>query len=201
MNVKAAGKYHHGDLRSALVEAALDAIGEEGPQRFSLRALAQRLNVSHAAAYRHFRNKDALLQAVAIEGLTRLAIILQRSGQGTESVADTMLQSALAYVRFGLENAGLYQVMFSRTTQDDPVSRQAADDVLAVSARLIEQAQQAGQVRSGNAYEQARAAWAMVHGLLDLELRRQFGERRREDVLEQAENLLGAFFQGLITRG
>ena len=201
MNVKAVGRYHHGDLHRALLEAAMDAIDEEGPQRFSLRALAQRLNVSHAAAYRHFRNKDALLQAVAIEGLWRLAAILQESGQGVQGVAETMLRGALAYVRFGLDNPGLYQVMFSRTTQDHPASRQAADEVLAVSAKLIVQAQQAGQVRSGDPYEQARAAWAMVHGLLDLELRKQFGERRREDVLEQAENLLGAFFQGLITQG
>ena len=197
MDPKAQGKYHHGDLRRALIESAIGAIDEVGPHKFSLRALAHDLNVSHAAAYRHFRNKDDLLVAVAIEGLKRLAAELVKAAEGSEQPAATLQQGALAYMRFGLDNPGLYQVMFSGITQRNETSRAAADGVMAMTAQLFVRAQQAGSVLEDDPYQQARAAWAMLHGLIDLEQRKQFGEREREEVMSHAEAILLAFLKGL----
>lgn len=199
MEPKACGKYHHGDLRRALLEAAIAAIARDGPRRFSLRAVAHELHVSHAAAYRHFRNRDGLLRAVSIEGMQRLQRALLEAAQDSPSPTETVRRCAMAYVLFGLDNPGLYQVMFSEPTQRHDEARGAADAVLEMTAGIVEQAQCGGGVRPGDPFELARAAWAMLHGLVDLEQRRQLGDRSTEAVMEHAELLLETFFQGLFT--
>lgn len=198
MEPKKDGTYHHGDLRRALVEAAMDNVSRRGPQRFSLRAVAKQLNVSHAAAYRHFRNKESLLCAVSVEGFRRLAASLEEAASEASDIGDAIVAFGLAYVHFGLENAGLYQAMFSEVTQRHDDSRNTANQVLAVSADLLARAQRIGRVRPGDPFEQARAAWSMVHGLVDLNLRLQFGERSDHEVLQQASVLLEAFLHGLM---
>ncbi len=200
MDPKAKGKYHHGDLRNALVEAAIRAIDRDGAERFSLRALAQRLKVSHAAAYRHFRNKDDLLLAVALEGLGRLSAALIEAGQSAEDPFERLTRGAQAYMRFGLDNPGLYQVTFSGLTLRDEATRAAADGTLALTTQLFQQAQEAGKVRRDDPYQQARAAWAMLHGLIDLEQRGQFGERSRKEVMGNAQAILMAYLDGLAIR-
>ncbi len=198
MEPKASGKYHHGDLRRALLDAAIAAIDKQGLQRFSLRAITQELNVSHAAAYRHFRSRDALLQAVSIEGLQLLSRQLLETARDSQGPTDTVRRCALAYVRFGVDNPGLYQVMFSEPTQLHTDTRSAAESVMAVTAQIIGRAQQDGGLRQGDPYDQGRAAWAMLHGLVDLELRKQLGQRSPEAVTEYAERLLDIFFRGMI---
>jgi AcrR family transcriptional regulator len=198
MDVKETGKYHHGDLRRALLEAAQLAEDEVGPHTISLRALAKKLDVSHAAAYRHFRNKQALLRGVAIEGHQRLAQALVDAGRSGVDPADTLRRCASAYVRFGLENPGVYQVMFSADTQRDSEAKLAADRVLMVTARIIERSAKTGASRPGVPLKQALAAWSMVHGIVDLELRKQLGERSIDEARQQAELLLDTFFFGLL---
>lgn len=197
MDPKAAGKYHHGDLRRALLDAAITAIERTGPKRFSLRALAQELNVSHAAAYRHFRSRDALLGAVSIEGMDRLTEALIGAAGASQDPTVILRSCALAYVRFGLDHPGLYQVMFSDAQQRSDETQSAADGTLVLTARLIAASQQAGGVREGDAMVQARAAWAMMHGLVDLELHRQFTKREPLDAMGHAELLIDTFLHGL----
>jgi len=197
MDPKATGKYHHGDLRNALLEKAIVAIDEHGPTRFSLRAVTQELNVSHAAAYRHFRNRAALLQAVSIEGMQRLTQALVNAARISSDPSDTLRRCALAYVEFGVNNPGLYQVMFSEPTQQHAETRGAADSVMAMTAQILTRAGEQGAVRPRNALEQGRAAWAMLHGLVDLELRKQLGDRSHDEILEHASRLLEIFFEGL----
>ncbi len=199
MTRKAEGKYHHGDLRRALLDAAILAIDDGGPKNFSLRALAQGLNVSHAAAYRHFRNRDDLLRAVSIEGMQRLQATLYETARQAAGPADTMRRCALAYVQFGLSYPGLYHVMFSEISKSSEDTRGASDAVLAVTAQIIAQAQVEGAVTPGDPWEHARAAWAMVHGLVDLELRKQLTARSPARIMEHNELLLETFFSGLFT--
>ena len=100
--------YHHGDLRRALLAAAVEMIAEAGPAALSLRALARRTGVSHAAPAHHFGDKAGLLTAVAAEGYRLLAAALRDAYERTGS----FLEVGVAYVRFALEHQPYFEVMF-----------------------------------------------------------------------------------------
>ena len=100
--------YHHGDLRRTLLEAAAEAIGEEGPAALSLRALARRAGVSHAAPTHHFGDKAGLLTALAVEGYDLLANELTEEW----STSHSFLEQGVAYVRFALNHRAHFEVMF-----------------------------------------------------------------------------------------
>src|SRR5947207_11340311 len=100
--------YHHGDLRRALMAAAIEAIGEHGPAAVSLRDLARRANVSHAAPAHHFKDKAGLLTAIAVDGYDMLGDALRAdAGQ-----AGPLLDVGASYVRFALEHPAHFEVMF-----------------------------------------------------------------------------------------
>src|SRR5439155_23129407 len=100
--------YHHGDLRRAVLDAALDFISHDGPGALSLRDLARRAGVSHAAPAHHFGDKRGLLTAVAAEGYRRLAGSLVARDETTPGFAGV----AVAYVRFAVEERPYFEVMF-----------------------------------------------------------------------------------------
>jgi len=108
--------YHHGDLRAALLDAALRAVEAGGHATLSLRELAQGLGVSHAAPYRHFANRDALLAAVANAGFARLAeawlAAWQGSGPKAAAPAARLRVAARAYIGFATEHPALFRLMF-----------------------------------------------------------------------------------------
>jgi AcrR family transcriptional regulator len=130
--------YHHGDLRAALLDAALGLL--EDDEAFSLRAVARRAGVSPTAPYRHYQDKEALLATLATHGFGRLADRLQ--------AAADLPDMAVAYVGFALAHPGLFRLMYGRPTANAASARTA--EILA--SRLAAPALQIG-------------AWAMVHGL------------------------------------
>lgn len=97
--------YHHGDLRRALLAAALEAIEEVGPTALSLRDLARRAGVSHAAPAHHFGDKAGLLTALAAQGFDLLAQALVQAG-------DDLLEAGVAYVDFAVRHRAYFEVMF-----------------------------------------------------------------------------------------
>ena len=99
--------YHHGDLRAALLHAAVEAIGERGPAALSLRQVARRAGVSHTAAAYHFGDKAGLLTAIAEEGYRRLGDSL-----GTARTSGTFMDVGVAYVNFAVTNCAYFDVMF-----------------------------------------------------------------------------------------
>lgn len=108
--------YHHGDLSRALVEGAVRLIQEAGPDAVSIRELSRRIGVNHAAVYRHYQDKDALLAAVAEDGWTQLAEAMSRSvasadAGGAGRAVDRLLLMGAAYARFALANPAHYAVM------------------------------------------------------------------------------------------
>ena len=107
-------RYHHPDLRAALLDAALSELTEKGPRRFSLRQVAARAGVSHAAPYRHFPHKDALLAALVREGLGSLTRCLREANQVPASTARERLgRLGRAYVGYGRKNPKLLTLIFS----------------------------------------------------------------------------------------
>src|SRR3954471_6844004 len=107
-------RYHHGNLRSALLASAERVVRERGPGELSRRELAREAGVSHAAPRRHFADKQALLDALALDGYERLGRALARAVDGAGERFDGRLAAlARAYVRFAGEHAALLELMFA----------------------------------------------------------------------------------------
>lgn len=109
---KPAGRYHHGDLRRALLDGALLLVEEQGVEALSLRELARRLGVSHAAPGHHFPDRLALLVAMAAEGFERLAADMEAAGAGQPPGGARLAAVGEAYVQFALDHPAHLQVMF-----------------------------------------------------------------------------------------
>jgi AcrR family transcriptional regulator len=156
--------YHHGDLPRALLDAALQAILEVGPAAVSLRDLARRTGVSHAAPAHHFGDKAGLLTAVATDGFRRLAATLREAYEATGD----FLEVGVAYVGFAVTHRAHFEVMFRpelyRT--DDPELVRAREQARALlyqpAAEAATSPDGGGDVRAGV------AAWSLVHGLATL---------------------------------
>lgn len=106
--------YHHGNLRAALVAAGLELLEKGGQADFSLREAARAVGVTVNASYRHFRNKDALLAAIAAEGFRRFTTALATGALQGSTPVERMLGSGRAYVDFARRNPALFRLMFGR---------------------------------------------------------------------------------------
>src|ERR1700751_4296805 len=104
--------YHHGHLEETLLETAIQLIGEVGPLGFTLREVARRAGVSHNAPYRHFRDKDELIAAVAAQGFERLNAAMIRAAARSTSAEDRLLSCGRGYITFALRWPQHLQVMF-----------------------------------------------------------------------------------------
>lgn len=157
--------YHHGDLRSALVEAGLRALEQAELEALSLRQLAREVGVSATAVYRHFPDKAALLHALAEEGLEQLGKFqLEAAEQAGPHGAFSA--TGRAYVRWALAHPALFRLIFNRA---EPIGETVFGQSLA--ARLLQ-----ASAREASGQDEARArqlvvqAWALVHGLAMLML-------------------------------
>ncbi|MFE9442422.1 TetR/AcrR family transcriptional regulator [Streptomyces sp. NPDC006602] len=152
--------YHHGDLRRAILTAALDVIAADGPSALSLRDLARRAGVSHAAPAHHFKDRTGLLTAIAAEGFGLLADTLNE--------ASDLKDAGVRYVRFALEHPAYFQVMFTpELLRGDDLELTTGR---AVAADALREAVSA--VRAEDFGVDARlagvAAWSLAHGFATL---------------------------------
>lgn len=106
-------KYHHGDLKPALVRAGLQIVEEAGLEGLSLRAIAARVGVSHTAPKNHFDGLNGLLAAIAAEGFRMHAAAMRHGVEGTAEGRERLEAAAQGYVRFAQENPALFRLMFS----------------------------------------------------------------------------------------
>ena len=160
--------YHHGDLRRALIEAALGLIAVGGPAALTLRATARAAGVTHGAPYRHFADKAALMAAVAEEGFASLEAALAKGmTDAGDDPAEVFAASGQAYVQFAVEHPDHFRVMFSSELADKgahPDLQRASDSAFATLTEAIIAAQNVGAVREGDILDLALAAWSMCHG-------------------------------------
>jgi len=109
-------RYHHGDLRAGLIEAARLLVEEKGPERLTMSDASRAAGVSTAAPYRYFPDRDALLDAVALEGLQRQRQAMLEAGEAYPLGSDAAVTAiGLAYVRFATRERGVFRLMFSLT--------------------------------------------------------------------------------------
>jgi AcrR family transcriptional regulator len=171
------GRYHHGDLRRALVEAAFGLVKERGPQGITLREAARRAGVTHAAPYRHFADKEALLAAVAEEGFVLLHAEITRAFEGA-SPEDLLEVLGVAYVRFARAHPSEFRVMFGAEVGDKqryPSLTRADQAVFDLLCKAIEIAQTHGLVPAGNPARLGMVQWSMLHGVAALVVDGQMG--------------------------
>lgn len=155
--------YHHGDLRNALIEAGLEVLAAEGADGLSLRKVARKAGVSHAAPYRHFADKEALIAAIADEGFHMLAERMTAAiARFPADPRAQLLESGWAYIEFGLEHPDHLRVMFTRLSERRAFQ---ARDSFELLVDTIEACQAAGVVAAGDALELALTSWATVHGM------------------------------------
>jgi AcrR family transcriptional regulator len=158
--------YHHGDLRDALVQAALREVEQGGPESISIKALAKKLGVSQPAPYRHFADREALLAAVTAEAFRQFSAVL-REAIGKPSRRSKLSRFAQATLTFGLRRNGIYRLMFASRTMacasKDSELHAAAMESFVLLLDAFE-APAVGLLRERCALQ----IWAALHGVIML---------------------------------
>jgi AcrR family transcriptional regulator len=169
--------YHHGDLRNALIQAGLELLAEGGAQELDLRKVARRAGVSHAAPYRHFANKQALIAAINEEGFHMLAERIRSTlNEVSDEPSEQLLGVALAYVRFAKENPWLMREMFSGITierENFESLHTASKSVYRLYAEVIRSGQERGKIVDGDPTALSGVLWSVLHGLAMLIIENQ----------------------------
>jgi len=182
--------YHHGDLRQALLRAALDLLRTKDAQSLSLREVAREAGVSHTAPYRHFTDKAALLAAIAQEGFVEFgqyltAAVTTAGGKPIESLQAT----GMAYVRFALDHPTHFRVMFGCFPDNEPSNSElykVSKSTFQILVDVISAGQAAGLMKSGDPEFLALGQWSMVHGLSMLLLDGMLSQQGKETEFIQA---------------
>jgi AcrR family transcriptional regulator len=194
--------YHHGNLRAALVEAAVGLVQREGVEALTLRGVARLAGVSSAAPYRHFADKRALLAAVAEEGFRLLARALRDAGAAGDPRARFRARGP-AYVGFATAHPSHFRVMFGRELADRSGYAGLRDASQAAFDAMVEgmkDAQKAGVVREGDPRELGLTAWAAMHGLATLLLDGRLQALYGRSVDELVATVGTSIYRGLAAR-
>lgn len=157
--------YHHGDLRAALLAAGEAELAERGIEAFSLRGVARRAGVSHAAPAHHFGDAGGLLTALATEAFHRF--VQRQERRQSKAPADPLSQlvaAGLGYIDFALDHPALFRLMFSsrRPSHGTPALAQAANAAYDKLQRDV------AALRPGTSTTDVQTVWALTHGLADL---------------------------------
>ncbi|CAL9527357.1 hypothetical protein SUDANB105_03949 [Streptomyces sp. enrichment culture] len=159
--------YHHGDLRSALLSAAERTLRQKGAATVSLRELARELGVSHAAPGRHFKDKQALLDALALNGFQRMTQAMDAADDPDLPLEPRLTALARAYLGFTVDNPALLELMYAR--KHDPDIPQGLATAIARTKepffRIITDAQERGEIVPGDPEHIVLLAGASLHGV------------------------------------
>jgi len=170
-------KYHHGDLKNALIEAGLDILSKEGVQALSLRKVARKAGVSHAAPYAHFADKQALIAAIATEGYARLyQDLAEVAAHYASDPSQALIEVAWAYVQFAVNHPDHFKVTFSGIVENEtdyPEYVEQSKKSLKLVMDLVTDCQEVGLLTAGDSELLAISIWAGIHGFISLLLGNQ----------------------------
>lgn len=201
-SVKTERSYHHGDLRTALLDAADALLAERGVDGFSLRETARRAGVSPAAPKHHFRDTRALLTAIASLAFDELAERLEAaSGDPAADRRARIDAQGMAYVRFAMEQRARFDLMWRVALLDtaDASYCRAGDRAFAALDRLVRGENAISLDHGDPRLAPSIACWSLVHGFARLAIDGAFGLERR--ALDQAlDQLLPAVLAGITFR-
>jgi len=200
-------RYHHGDLRAALIAAALKLIEERGVKGFSLKDAAAMTGVSIAAPYRHFPDKEALLQAIRDEGFAEFDATLDEASQRENTPKARIVELGMAYVRFALQRPAHFRVMFglSGRSANGEIAKRGGprtDGVMTPGEKgfhllvraVAELYPEAAQLRQ---MDRVVMSWSLVHGFALLQLEDAFADTVGGDIPEaQLRRVLELMLEG-----
>jgi AcrR family transcriptional regulator len=168
--------YHHGNLRPALIEAAVELARANGPDGVVLREVARQTGVSHNAAYRHFADRGELLAEVAAVAMSRLAEAMEErvatvtSGSAKARARWRLGEVGRAYVYFALAEPGLFEVAFTPEAHSDPKVGADVGDPYAILGRALDDLVDVGALPAARREGADVVCWAGVHGFAMLHL-------------------------------
>ena len=180
---EANSRYHHGDLKSSLIEAANIILVRDGADALSLRAIAAEVGVSHMAPYSHFKNKKELMHAVATAGFMQMSASMEKVKASFNKPEDLILEYGAACLEFATKNAQLYRLMLGQvetsgrknsranTKENTLIStpnKSPLSDLESFSKTPFILLREAFAMRTSDkalARAQAMGAWSMVHGM------------------------------------
>ncbi|TMS51992.1 TetR/AcrR family transcriptional regulator [Mycobacterium sp. DBP42] len=186
------GRYHHGDLRAALLAQAGQTLRVSGVDGLSLRELARAVGVSHGAPRRHFDDKAALLEALVADGFHRLHRALEDAVQPGHSVGAGLEKIATTYIRFATDNPALLELMASsRYLAEAPDAlTEARDAAFAPVRTLVERGQGAGELAAGDVRRVGTLIFATVHGLATMATNRMIDPLDHDLIVDAVNSLL-----------
>jgi len=166
--------YHHGDLKNTLIEAGIEILSKEGFNDLSLRKVARKAGVSHAAPYAHFADKQSLIAAIALDGHNKIhARIEEVLALYPNDPLKQLIRLAWAYMQFGLESPAHYKITFSGMIENEknyPELIEVTRQNLSALQKIITDCQNADILSPSN-YETeviAVSLWGLIHGLVSL---------------------------------
>jgi AcrR family transcriptional regulator len=197
-------KYHHGSLKKAIMDSALQMAAESGLESLSLREIARRIGVTTAAPYYHFKDRQSLLIELAILGYGELFDALRQAHHAASDHDDGVLAIAGAYLRFGREHRALYAIMFAGEFASHP----RFEEMLSIADKSLELVRLSiaatGNLGKPKSTEAAFCAWSLVHGILMLDqnsvLRENTAEQERLALLGVSAIVRGMGVEGLSQR-
>ncbi len=191
--------YHHGDLRAQLVEATRILVEEKGPDHFSVSEACRRAGVSTAAPYKHFKDKQEMLRAVALAGMRRQRQeMLEELDQYAPGTLNRIVAMGRVYVRFAVTEPGVFRLMFglSDTHGEHSELVETGDDTFALVQAEVARCRGSDTIEESDQH-QAFLLWSFVHGLSFLKIDGKLTEAKMpidlETVLEDvAQRVVGA---------
>jgi len=183
------GSYHHGDLRTQLIEAARVLVEEKGPEQFSVSEACRLAGVSTAAPYKHFKNKEEMLQEVCLQGMHRQrAQMIEEVSPHAPGTLDRIVALGRVYVRFAQEEPGVFRLMFGFANEND--DDEALTELGQGTFKLVQQ--EVAWCRGSDEIndqdiQRAFLLWSFVHGLSFLRID---GKLSRVDLSIDVESTL-----------
>ena len=185
--------------RTALLAAASELLTRGGPDAVTLRDVGAMSGVSRTAPYRHFRDKDDLLSAVAAENLVFIGNAMREAADDADGGGSPLYRACVGYVRAAAERPAHYRLVFGdvEITNPSPALQRAADDCVTLLDDLVAQDQESGLLASGEVRDLSATIWATIHGLVDLTLTGHLREPRMVNGADAAPRLIALVLRGL----
>jgi AcrR family transcriptional regulator len=170
-------KYHHGDLKNALIKAGGEILSKEGVGGLSLRKVAQRAGVSHSAPYAHFPDKQSLIAAISTEGFNQLYHKLNAAiSKHANDPKQQLVEGTRAYIQFAIDHKDTFKIMFSSALEKEKeypafveISRKTFERVV----DIVKACQAEKVLGPGSPEVAAVIVWGQVHGIVSLALEGQ----------------------------